>query len=97
MELTGKQRRYLRGLGHELRPVVQIGKEGLSEATIAATAQALLDHELIKVKLGDNAGLDREEAGEELAQRTDSHLAQVLGATLLLYRAHPERPTIELP
>ena len=60
--LTGKQRRYLRGLGHELKVVVQVGKGGIDDGVIAAVDQALTDHELIKLKVGDNANLDRHDA-----------------------------------
>jgi len=95
--LTGKQRRYLRSLGHELKVVVQIGKDGIDDGLIAAIDQALVDHELIKVKIGENANLDRQEAADELAKRTKSEVAQVLGYTVLLYRAHPDEPTIVLP
>jgi RNA-binding protein len=95
--LTGKQRRYLRSLGHELKAIVQIGKGGIDDGLVAAVEQALVDHELVKVKLGDSAGLDRHEAADEVARRTSSEVAQVLGYTLLLYRAHPEDPAIVLP
>ena len=97
MTLTGKQRRHLRGLGHGLDPVVHIGKDGLSEAFVAAVDQALGDHELIKVRILDTTGLDRHEAAEALAKATSSEVAQVLGNTILLYRADPEKPVIELP
>lgn len=95
--LTGKQRRYLRALGHGLSPVLQVGKGGLSDAVIAAADEALATHELIKVKFGQDAVADRGDAARHLAARTDSEVAQVLGNTVLLYRRHPEEPSIELP
>lgn len=95
--LSGKQRRYLRSLGHPLAVTVQLGRGGLSEGVIAAVEQALLDHELIKVKVGEGAGLARHEAAEQLAAQTKSEVAQVLGNTVLLYRARDEDPIIELP
>ena len=95
--LTGKQRRHLRGLGHDLKPIVQIGKGGIDEGVVAAVDQALGDHELVKVKVGEAAALDRHDAAEAIAQRTHSEVAQVLGNTVLLYRAHPEDPEIVLP
>ena len=97
MSLTGKQRRYLRGLGHELRPLVQIGKGGIDEGLIAAVEQALKDHELIKIKLGENAEVDRHVAADDLAHQTKSSVAQVLGGTILLYRADPDKPVISFP
>jgi RNA-binding protein len=95
--LTGKQRRHLRALAHPLKPLVQVGKGGIDDGLVAAVDQALTDHELIKVKVDESAGMDRHEAAESLAAKTKSQVAQVLGNTVLLYRAHPEEPTIKLP
>jgi len=97
LALTGKQKRFLRGQGHSLQPGVQVGKEGLTDALLDALEQALLDHELVKVRIGQNADLDRKAAALELARRTGSEVAQVLGSTLLLYRAHPDDPVLVLP
>jgi RNA-binding protein len=95
--VTGGGIRYLRGLGHHLDPVVQIGKDGITDALVAATSEALRTHELIKVKVGTESPIDRKEAGPELADKTGATLAQVLGRTLLLYKRHPSKPKIELP
>jgi RNA-binding protein len=95
--ITGSGMRYLRGLGHHLDPVVQIGKDGITDALVAAASEALRAHELIKVKVGTEAPVDRREAGPLLAARTDAVLAQVLGRTLLLYKRHPSKPRIEIP
>ena len=76
---------------------MQVGKDGIDDGLVAAIAQALLDHELIKVKVGEGAGLDRHDAAEDLAKRTQSEVAQVLGNTVLLYKPHPKDPKIVLP
>jgi RNA-binding protein len=49
--LKGSQRKYLRGVAHSYKPLVQIGKEGLSEGVLGAIDDALEAHELIKVKI----------------------------------------------
>ncbi|MBX3185576.1 MAG: ribosome assembly RNA-binding protein YhbY [Labilithrix sp.] len=95
--LSGRAIRHLRGLGHHLEPVLQIGKEGITDAVVAAAREQLLAHELIKVKIGTESPADRKDAGPELATRTGATLAQILGRTLLLYRRHPNKPKIELP
>lgn len=95
--LTGKQRRHLRALAHDLRPIVQVGKDGIDDGLVAAVDRALLDHELIKIKVGEHAGMERHDVAEALAKQTRSEVAQVLGYTLLLYRPHPEKPQIKLP
>ena len=52
-KLTGKQKRYLRGLGHHLKPLLMLGRDGITDNVISA-ANAVLDaHELIKVKVGN--------------------------------------------
>lgn len=96
-KLTGKAARHLRALGQELDPVVQIGKDGITDGLVAATKEALLAHELIKVKVLQEAPIDRKLAGPELAERAGAALAQTLGRTLLLYRRHPNKPKIVLP
>lgn len=95
--LTGKQRHHLRGLAHALKPIVQVGKGGVDDGLIGAIDQALTDHELIKVKVGESAGVDRHEVADELAAATRSEVAQVLGNIVLLYRPDPEEPKIVLP
>lgn len=95
--LTGKQRRHLRALAHPLKPLVQVGKAGIDEGLVAAVDQALADHELIKVKVGESANLDRHEAADAIAAQTHSEIAQVLGNTIILYRPDPEDPQIKLP
>jgi RNA-binding protein len=95
--LTGKQRRHLRALAHALHPLVQVGKGGLDAGLVAAVEQALVDHELIKVKVGEHAESSKSDVAEQLAQRTKSEVAQIIGNIVLLYRADPEKPVIELP
>ena len=95
--LNGKQLRHLRGLGHDLKPIVQVGRGGIDDGVVAAVDRALTDHELVKIKIGEAADLDRHDAAEAIAQRTSSEVAQVLGNTLLLYRADPDDPVIVLP
>ena len=95
--LSGKQRRYLRGLGHSLEAVVRVGKDGLTEGLVGALDAALETHELIKVRLLESVGGDRQGVAEALAEATNAELIQILGRTLLLYRARKEDPAIKLP
>ena len=94
--LTGKQARFLRGLGHKLQPVVMIGRQEVSADVIAAVDEALQTHELIKVKLQEGCLTDRRAVAEELSQASGSAIAQVLGKTILLYRPS-EKQLIQLP
>jgi len=95
--LTGKQRRHLRALGHHLSAVVQVGHGGVTDAVARQAAAQLEAHELIKVKVSENAPQDRQEAAALLAEKCSAQLAQVLGRTALLYRRRKEKPEIVLP
>jgi len=95
--MTGKQRRYLRGLGQRLTPTLHVGHEGVSEAVVQQADVLLEAHELVKIRVGDNAPEDRHATASELARRTRADLTQVLGRTALLYRPRAKEPTISLP
>jgi len=95
--LTGKQRRHLRGLGHHLSPTVQVGNAGVTEGVIAAAAAALDAHELIKVRIGENAPEAKDLVAAAISKGTDSETVQIIGRTLLFYRRHPEKPALRLP
>jgi RNA-binding protein len=84
-------------LGHHRDVVVQLGREGISDSLVGAVDQALATHELVKVRVGQNAPEERHQAAAALAERTRSEVVQVLGDTILLYRAREEEPGIELP
>ena len=96
-ELTDKQRRHLRGLAHDLKPLIRLGNAGLTEAVAAETARALHDHELIKVK---GPGGDREARDAlftDLAQRTASTLVHRIGNIAVLYRPNEKLAKILIP
>ena len=96
-ELTGKQRRHLRALGHHLSPVLHIGHDGVTDSLVANANSQLAAHELIKVKVSESSPLPRHDAASQLASATNSALAQVLGRTFLLYNPNPTTPQISLP
>ncbi len=89
--LDNKQIKFLRGMGHKLSPLVLVGKEGLSKNLLAAIETELDNHELIKVKIGNNSDVDKNQAAALLPQETSSSLVQLIGKTLLLYRENPKR------
>jgi len=94
-ELESFQRKHLRGLAHSLKPIVQVGSSGVTESVLRQVDEALGDHELIKVRLFDPE--DKKADAQSLAEGTQSTLCGLVGHTVILYRAHPDEPTISLP
>ena len=97
MELSERQRKYLRGLGHALNPVILIGQHGLTPAVIAETLRALADHELIKVKFRGADRAARDTGLVELATATESTVVQRIGHTALYYKRRNDGPGIVIP
>ena len=98
--LPGNQKKFLRSLGHHLTQSVIVGKEGISENLIQSCNEGLNAHELIKIKLGQNCPIEKKEAAQELAEMTGSHLIQLIGRTVLLYKHNRDLPrdqAIKLP
>ena len=101
-DLSPRQRQHLKSLAHGLSPVVQLGAAGASEAVVRATQEALIRHELIKVKLPklDDAAA-REAMAADLTQASGATRVQLLGRVLVLYsprdRDLPGKPRIQLP
>jgi len=97
MELTERQRKYLRGLGHALNPVILVGSSGMTPGVIAETRRALHDHELIKVKFRGTEREARDAGLSELATATESILVHRIGHTALYYKRRNDRPGIVIP
>lgn len=95
--LTGKQKRYLKALGSQLDPVVQIGKAGIAQNVIASAVDALTARELIKVRVLQNSPVEPDEAVAALAEKIGAELVQVIGRNGLLFRQNEEKSKIELP
>jgi len=93
--LRGFQRRHLRKLAHSLRPVVHVGGAGLSPSVLAALEQALLDHELVKIRLHEPE--NKKTLAQELANESGAALCGLVGHTVILYRRHPDGPKIDVP
>ncbi len=96
-DMSGKQRRHLRGLGHHLQATVQVGQHGLTPSLAVECARELLRHELIKVKVNEGAPVPIGAVALWLHRATGAAVVQQLGRTLLAYQRHPSSPSIRLP
>ena len=93
--MTGRQKKHLRALAHALKPIVNLGKQGLSRETKREIESQLLDHELIKCKVLDSCPLSKKECAEEISTMTEIEVVQIIGKTLILFSPHPEDPKIK--
>ena len=99
-ELKGSQKKYLRGLAHNLNPSAFVGQKGLTEALIEEIDNALEAAELIKVKFNDFKDKESKNSlTSEISEATQSHIAGMIGHVVILYRPckDQEKQQIKLP
>ena len=91
MQPSEAQKKYLRGLGHGLKPIVMVGDGGLSESLLQEFESTLAHHELIKVsvRVGDRKA--RDVIIEDLCRHGSAALIQRIGNVALLYRDNPDK------
>ena len=85
--LTGKQKRYLRGLAHNIDPTFQIGKGGINENMIQQISETLEKREFD----------DKKDLAAIVSQQTQSELVQIIGSMIVLYKESEENKEIKLP
>lgn len=90
MNLTGKQKNYLRGVAHGMNPVVMIGNKGLTDAVLNEIELALTQHELIKIKLPSNSKAEKVALLAQITTTTNSTPVQIIGRVGVLFRASDE-------
>jgi RNA-binding protein len=89
--LTSSQAKFLRGLAHNLKPVVFIGQKGITTALLESIREALAVHELIKVRFIDSPDKRRRaDAVVEVQEKTESALAGMIGHVAIFYRPQPD-------
>lgn len=89
-KLSGAEKKYLRGLAHNLNPLIQIGKTGLEGKVISHIDLILQDHELIKIRFNEFKE-ERKELAAAIAEQTQSELIGMIGNIAIYYRKHPEK------
>ena len=86
MKLRGKQKRYLRSEAHHLKPIFQIGKDGLSEVWLDEVLKALDKRELLKVNILQNSLVEVEDVKEFIENNSDAQVIQSIGNVLVLFK-----------
>ena len=97
IKLSESQKKFLRGLGHALKPVIMIGDTGLSESVMNEFCSTIEHHELIKVRVRASDRVKRDQIIAELCNTGSAELVTRVGNVALVYRRNDENPQIPLP
>lgn len=97
--ITSKQRAYLRSMAHNIQPIFQIGKGGITDELIKQLANALEARELIKIHILESAFLDTKTACNDIAEKLSAEPVQAIGSKFVLYKQadNVKNRKIELP
>jgi RNA-binding protein len=97
LNLSESQKKFLRGLGHQLKPVIMVGDAGLSDSVLNEFCSTIEHHELIKVRVRASDRKTRDEIISELCEKGSAQLVTRIGNVALVYRRNDETPRIPLP
>lgn len=97
MGLSESQKKFLRGLGHQLKPVITIADAGLSDSLLKEFSATIDHHELIKVRVRAGDRDARDKIISDLCARESANLVSRIGNVALIYRRNNEKPKIPLP
>lgn len=78
--------KYLKAEAHNLKPIFQIGKEGISENLLDGLSKALDAHELIKITILKTSPNSKEEIIQSLVYELQCELIDSIGRVIVLYR-----------
>ena len=96
-KLSNNQKKFLRSMGHSLKPIVMVGQHGLSENVLAELESTMTKHELLKIKIRTDDREQKQQMIDQIIKFSQSHLVQVIGNVIVIYRAFDEEPQIVLP
>lgn len=94
--LTSKQRAQLRSMANTMDTILQVGKSGIGDTLIQQVEDALRARELIKMRVLETSPVFAREAAQELAEKTNSDIVQVIGTRFVLYKMNTKEPKIKL-
>lgn len=95
--LKGKQRAYLRSIANTLKPITQIGKEGVTESFLEQLDDMLKAREIVKVSILENAGLDAKETANAICEALRAEFVQAIGFKFTIYKKNMENSKIVFP
>lgn len=94
--LTSKQRAFLKSEAHHLKPIVQIGKNGLNNQIKTSVRNALDARELIKITLLQNTDENINDVADILEEEIGCDTVLKIGRILILYKVSAKKENRKL-
>ena len=84
-DLPNRELRALKARAQLLKPMLKVGKDGLSPAFLKAVDETLAHHDLVKVKF-DEFKEQKKQLGPKLAEGVGANLVMQVGHVVVLFR-----------
>ena len=94
--LNSRQRAQLRGMANDMETIFQVGKSGITDNIIKQVVDALEARELIKLRILENCPTSVRDTANEIAERANADVVQVIGTRFILYKQSVNNKTIKL-
>lgn len=94
--ITGKQRAKLKSISHGIRPLIQVGKNGVNQGFLDQLDRLLEDHEIVKIVLLKNSPEELDDITPFILEKMGAEFVQSIGNKLTIYRESKENPTIQI-
>lgn len=94
--ISAKQRSYLKSLANPMKPLVQIGKDGINDGVIAQINEILDAHELVKISILESAVLNAKETAVEVCRICRAEFVQAIGNRFTIYRKNHDAPKLDI-
>tara|TARA_B110000444_G_C18592053_1_gene478898 strand:+ start:408 stop:704 length:297 start_codon:yes stop_codon:yes gene_type:complete len=97
MVLSETHKKFLRGKGHPLKPIITISSQGLSQPLLDEFDSTINHHELIKIRVRNHGKASKNTIFSQLCEKTTSMLVSKIGNIALIYRPNKDNQKIKLP
>lgn len=95
-KLSSKNIKQLKKESHDLNPIFQVGKNGVTDNFIEQINDVLEKRELIKISVLQNCLEDKDDIAQAVSEATGSNIVSIIGNTIILYRESTTNKQIEL-
>ncbi|BEP29914.1 YhbY family RNA-binding protein [Helicovermis profundi] len=89
--LNSKQRKYLKSMANGLKPIAQLGKDGVTEAFLKQLDIMLENKELVKVNVLETNMLDAKGACNDVCKAINAEFVQAIGRKFVIYKESREK------
>ena len=84
--ITTKERAALKAIAVNLSPIMQVGKDGLTDNVLTQIEEMLYNREIIKINILKNCDYNAKKAIQIICQKLNCEAVQAIGNKVVVYK-----------